>query len=83
MPLETLLAARSITQGAENAIAHGLTHGGASQTPHFFVILPQGTSNMTFSYTCTFDSRTLLITAGAGTTITAQVFVKRCHTIED
>ncbi len=83
MALKTLMAAASVTAGAANTFTHGLVHAGVSRTPDYFQMIPIGTSNMTFSWTATWNSVAINVTAGAGTNVTVLCFVKQCHSIED
>lgn len=66
-------------------IAHGLYHGGASRTPHFFVAMAnQGNTGVSLgALTVTWDSTSFVLGNGAGVAVPIQIFLKRCHTIED
>lgn len=83
MPLATLIL--TTVNGANITLAHGLTHAGASRTPHWVKVMPGvGTAALaTFNYDITFDSVSFSLGRGVATDHVAQVFVKRSHTIED
>ena len=83
MPLATLMLVT--IDGADVTFAHGLTHAGASRTPHWIKVHPGvGTNTLaSFNYAITFDSRSFSLGRGIETNHVAQVFVKRSHTIED
>lgn len=87
MPLATLFTMTVPNAGVGITIAHGLSHGGASRTPHFAVIMAnQGNTAITFmvGFSMTYDSTSFnFAVTGAHLGVTVQVFVKRCHTIED
>lgn len=67
--------------GTLAGFAHGLTHAGSSRTPHVCVVMPLTAA--TFGYTVTFDSVRATLGAAIATAANVNVFVKRCHTVED
>jgi len=88
MALENLILVT--INATTTAIAHGLIHGGVSRTPHIVHIMQMnGTLSIgTIGWAMTFDSVTVTIQRGAPAQDTnlnfvAQMFVKRCHTVED
>jgi len=86
MPLVTFFNYTMPNAAVGATVAHGLSHGGASRTPNFVVVMANQGSNATpGGLTFTWDSTSFVMgnsaAATAGTIV--QVMLKRCHTIED
>ncbi len=84
MPLETNINPYTFTQAANHVITHGLTAYGQSHTPNFICIFPATwPTTITCLFTYTWNSVVLSIVSPSSLPLTANIFVKKCHTIED
>lgn len=81
MPLATQFLATFTAAANVFGFQHGLIHAAVSRTPNFVVVMPATYTVCSFTYT--FDSVFVSIFNPIAAVATMQVFVKRCHSIED